>query len=247
MFGHVEKAFFHWGVMHSMDFLDHSGSSLYALVEDIDDKRSFEQCDSSSLVNGSHIQSNFSQRRQNSLLKATVSYFRRRETIEIQQGCLWKIEEGFVKTLSWDSDGYLIILGIWGPGESLGSPLGEINPVQNVCITPVRLQLQQRSGEYPYEFIWNQARQTQELFNLFRCRCLQSRIYNLLWWLAGRFGSEFQMGRLTGVPLTHQDIADLCGSTRVTVTRLLGQLKEDGKIAPRNRQLFLKAQPFSGV
>jgi len=174
------------------------------------------------------------------ILEGKILSFRRRDVIEVSQGQLWEIEKGFVKTLSWDSQGCLITLGIWGPGESLGLPLGTITPFQILCISPVRIRLAQRSGDYPYEFIWHQAQQAQELLNLFRCRCLQERIYNLLWWLAGRFGTGLASGRLTGIHLTHQELADLSGSTRVTVTRLLRQLEEEGKLERRNRQFLLK-------
>lgn len=29
----------------------------------------------------------------------------------------WKIEEGYVRTFAWDTEGETITLGIWGPGE----------------------------------------------------------------------------------------------------------------------------------
>lgn len=175
------------------------------------------------------------------ILEGKILNFRRRDVIDVSQGQLWEIEKGFVKTISWDAQGCLITLGIWGPGELLGLPLGKIQPFQIICISPVRIRLAQQNGDYPYEFIWNQAQQAQELLHLFRCRCLQERIYNLLWWLAGRFGTRLASGRLTGIHLTHQELADLSGSTRVTVTRLLSQLEEEEKLERRNRHFLLKS------
>lgn len=180
---------------------------------------------------------------ENRFVEATVWNFRRRETIEVKQGHLWEIEKGFAKTLSWDSEGCLITLGIWGPRDCLGLPLGEVRPFETICMTPVRAKLYQKVGDYPYEFVWNQAQQAQELLSLFRCRSLPSRIYNILWWLSVRFGTKTASGRLTGIPLTHQELADLSGSTRVTVTRLLRQLEEEGKLERVSRQMLLKMAP----
>ena len=178
---------------------------------------------------------------QRKIPEGKVVHLRRNDVVSVSQGQLWEIEKGFVKTFSWDPQGCLIILGVWGPGELLGLQLGMIKPFQVTCINPVRLRLAQQTGDYPYDFVWNQAQQAQELFNLFRCRCHPERLFGLLWWLAGRFGTRLASGRLTGIHLTHQELADLSGSTRVTVTRLLRQLEEEGKLERRNRQFFLKS------
>lgn len=55
-------------------------------------------------------------------------------------------------------------------------------------------------------------------------------LIKLLAWLSKRFGREVEQGRLIDMRLTHEDIADLLGSTRVTITRILKQLEEDGLI-----------------
>ncbi len=171
----------------------------------------------------------------------TIVQLRRRETLTVVQGQLWEIKQGFVKALTWDEQGCLLTLGIWGPGDSVGLPLGNIAPYQLLCVTAVKVQSIQLNGSYPYEFLWNQAQQTQELLSLFRCRCLENRLLDLLWWLANRFGDVVPGGHRTGIPLTHQEIADLLGSTRVTMTRMLRQLADAGELERLvDRQLLLK-------
>lgn len=75
---------------------------------------------------------------------------------------------------------------------------------------------------------------------LFRCRCIENRLLDGLWWLANRFGTPEGNGYLTGIVLTHQELADLIGSTRVTITRMLRQLETSGKLERIDRQFLLK-------
>lgn len=170
-----------------------------------------------------------------------IAQYRRREPLTLHPSQLWEIERGFVKALTWDEQGCVLTLGIWGPGECVGLPLGNISPYQLLCVTAVQGKIIQLSGGYPHDFLRNQAQQTQELLSLFRCRCLENRLLDLLWWLANRFGEAVPGGYRTGIPVTHQDLADLLGSTRVTMTRMLRQLEEAGKLDRlANRQFFLR-------
>ena len=48
-------------------------------------------------------------------------------------------------------------------------------------------------------------------------------LFKFLEWLDKRFGEDVENGRLLNLRLTHQDIAETLGTTRVTVTRILNQ------------------------
>ena len=48
--------------------------------------------------------------------------------------------------------------------------------------------------------------------------------------LAHRFGHEVAEGKSLDLRLTHQEIAQDIGATRVTVTRLLKRFQQEGKI-----------------
>nr|WP_242041824.1 helix-turn-helix domain-containing protein [Alkalinema sp. FACHB-956] len=70
---------------------------------------------------------------------------------------------------------------------------------------------------------------------------MEERLVRLLVWLSDRFGEESSLGAVINFRLTHQDIADLLGTTRVTVTRLLNQLEKQGTIErPSIRKIILK-------
>jgi CRP-like cAMP-binding protein len=50
-------------------------------------------------------------------------------------------------------------------------------------------------------------------------------VLKLLGWLANQFGKQTSTEQLIDMRLTHQNIADLLGSTRVNITRALNSLE----------------------
>jgi CRP-like cAMP-binding protein len=65
--------------------------------------------------------------------------------------------------------------------------------------------------------------------------------------LAGKkFGREIEQGQLIDLRLTHQEIAEIIGATRVTVTRLLNEFEKRGIIQrlPQHFILLHEQQPF---
>jgi CRP-like cAMP-binding protein len=174
------------------------------------------------------------------IAKPESYHFRRREKLVTKPDELWSIEQGFIRAITWDDQGNVITVGLWGKGELVGSPLGVINPYELHCVTAAKVKLNRLNQGYPYEFLLNQVQQSQELLSLFRSRCVKTRLLNILWWLADRFGRKVTAGQFIGIPLTHQELADLVGSTRVTITRMLQELEMIGQLQRVNRQILLK-------
>ncbi|MCA1995203.1 MAG: Crp/Fnr family transcriptional regulator, partial [Coleofasciculus sp. S288] len=79
--------------------------------------------------------------------------------------------------------------------------------------------------------ISDRVRQTEALLAISGKRQIQERLYHLLLWLKQEVGQPIPRGTRLKVRLTHQDLADACCTTRVTVTRLLGKLQRKGMIA----------------
>ncbi len=65
------------------------------------------------------------------------------------------------------------------------------------------------------------------------------RIGELLGRLGDLYGIDTPAGREIGIPLTHEQIAALTGTTRVTVTRSLARLKADGVIDNRGKRFWI--------
>ena len=65
------------------------------------------------------------------------------------------------------------------------------------------------------------------------------RLVHLLLELAEQFGVQLEDGISFRIKISHQELASLIGSTRETVTILLGQLKADGLITGGRRKIVL--------
>lgn len=57
--------------------------------------------------------------------------------------------------------------------------------------------------------------------------------------LGSKFGASHELGTLLNVPLTHQDLADLVGTSRPIITLQLKDLERDGAIVRDRRRLVL--------
>jgi CRP-like cAMP-binding protein len=130
-------------------------------------------------------------------------------------------------------------LGFWGAGDVIGQYLSCIQPYQVECLTEVKVH-----SLLPSE-CWNlnqvmlsHIQQMQELLRI-RSGQIKERLRQFLGWMAHKFGRETDQGQLIELRLTHQDMADVIGTTRVTVTRLLNQLEQAGEIHLTRRNYIL--------
>ncbi|MGI0494966.1 Crp/Fnr family transcriptional regulator [Alkalinema pantanalense CENA528] len=159
--------------------------------------------------------------------KLTTDYdtFQRGNLLPEHPQVYWKIRQGVVRTNTWDIEGALKTVGIWGAGDIVGAGLSTLSPYQMECLSPVKIEPLTHLNDFA-ETLIHQQQQTEALLNIILVRHTQQRLLKLLDWLADRFGRDWGEGaRMIDIRLTHQHLADLAGTTRVTVTRLLNQLE----------------------
>jgi CRP-like cAMP-binding protein len=156
--------------------------------------------------------------------------FSRREHLPNKQNALWQIETGVVRTMTWLEDATIVTLGLWGPGNVVGKPLSKCDPYQIECLTKVEATLLSVDRGLNREVLLYHLQQAEELTLIRAGKRVDSMLYQLLIWLAKKFGSEVEQGHLIDLGLTHQDIAELLGISRVTVTRTLGIFEQQGVI-----------------
>ncbi len=157
----------------------------------------------------------------------------------MRENFLWQIEAGAVRTYTLTEDGTVIALGFWGLGDTVGQPLALIQPYVAECLTDVKVRvLQPKECDHLNQVLLSHLHQTQTLLRL-RSGQIHLRLQQLLDWLADKFGHELEQGQLIQLRLTHQDMADTLGTTRVTVTRLLSQFEQQGRIYWINQHLLL--------
>lgn len=173
--------------------------------------------------------------------------FTRRSLLPLGRDYLWQIETGIVRTLTFSEDGTPITLGLWGPGDIAGRVLSKADHYQIECLTSVEATMLPADR-------WNQASEAmilhiqrfQDFLEILHCRSVDASLWRLLTWLANRFGREIDQGQLIELRLTHQEISELIGATRVTVTRLLKEFEQRGIIQrqPHHFIVLHEQQPF---
>lgn len=161
--------------------------------------------------------------------QATVQ-FSTRSLLPLKSEHLWRIESGFVRSLTWLEDGTTVVLGIWGAGEIVAKP-SRTDSCQIECITNVVATLIPIADLPNYaDLLLEQNKQLETLMQIRSYKRMDTMLLKFLGWLADRFGQDMHQGRLIDLRLTHLDIAEAIGATRVTVTRILNQLEQQGMI-----------------
>jgi len=176
----------------------------------------------------------------------TQRVFSRHDLIPPRQDILWRIERGVVRTGTWSEQGTLITLGYWGARDVVGHALTRVIPYQIECLTSVETSI------LPSE-LWYQTvdamllhiQQSEELLSIVHRKPVSLRLWQFLLWLSNKFGRDVDQGRLIDLGVTHQEIAEVINTTRVSVTRMLQQFEEEGILLRHQRRLILAFNKLS--
>ncbi|MGI0479819.1 Crp/Fnr family transcriptional regulator [Geminocystis sp. CENA526] len=162
-------------------------------------------------------------------LPSPQTFYEKRSFLPMRRDCYWQINSGVVRTYSWLDDS-IVVYGLWTQGDII-SPLLSKSDLQMECLTDVRVSTLSldRLIEVNQALI-NQTREIQELINIKQYRPVNTALMELLKWLGNKFGQPTKNGISIELRLTHQQIAETLGTTRVTVTRLLTIFEQEGKI-----------------
>ena len=175
------------------------------------------------------------------------SQFPRRALLPLGRDYLWQIESGVVRTSTWLEDGTNVTLGLWGAGDVVSRVLSKADPYQIECLTPVEVSLLPLDRWYQVnDALIKHIQQFQEFLEILHCRSVETSLLRLLTWLANKFGQEVERGQRIDLRLTHQELSEIIGTTRVTVTRLLKDFENQGIIErlPRKFIVLHEKSPF---
>lgn len=173
--------------------------------------------------------------------------FARRSQLPLKQDSLWQIETGVVRTLTCLEDGTTVTLGLWGPGDVVSRVLSKADPYQIECLTAVEATvLPLDRWHLVNEALILHVHQFQEFLEILHCRSVDASMLRFLTWMAKKFGQQVERGSLIELHLTHQEISEIIGTTRVTVTRLLNTFERQGLIKrfPRKFMVMHEQHPF---
>jgi CRP-like cAMP-binding protein len=158
---------------------------------------------------------------------------------------LWLINQGTVKTSTWDEEGRPIILGYWGMGDIVGQPLSKLEPYEIECLTNVRaVCIPCQYWSYVSNEIRCHHQDTEKLLYIFRQKTVYQKVINFLLFLSQKFGTVHERGRLISICFTHQELADFTGATRVNITRIINQLEQHDLIHRPDRGYIILRPAF---
>jgi len=189
-------------------------------------------------------------------------HFKKKDTIinaqETPKG-VYFIKSGNVRLYSISSEGQELTLNIFKPGSyfSMMWAIGDIpNDYYFQAMTPVEVWLAPKADLVGYlkkepEVLFELTRRiliglagTLRSTELLLFGKASDKIYAVLVTLAKRFGQPGKNKEtVIQLPLTHQDIANLTGLTRETVSLEIKRLERKGTIGYQKKLIFVKISP----
>lgn len=165
--------------------------------------------------------------------------FKRRDRISIDTCTLWQVRSGLIRTVTWNEEGEIVVLGLWGSGSVIGVPISQVEPCELQCLSKVELTRLPLGYPLTIDMLLQHTAQINRLLQIMHCRQVQERLLQFTCWLAENFGQPTNQGRLITIKLTHQEIAETIGTSRVTITRFIKQLEAAGLMRWSGRERFV--------
>ena len=156
--------------------------------------------------------------------------------IPLQSANVWLVFQGIVQLSTVHRDGSEAILGLATPAIPFGLPFTQIDPyiaialsdVVLISLSQVEIQASPVLAQGLLLQLTHRLQQTEALLATINQRFIGDRLQELLLLLTREFGQTTPNGIRIDVRLTHQQLANLIGTTRISVTRLLGYLRQEG-------------------
>jgi CRP/FNR family cyclic AMP-dependent transcriptional regulator len=164
------------------------------------------------------------------------------------------VNGGRVKISKVTRDGKELTLAYRGPGEIFGElalidggPREEMaEAMENALVSEIERgrfeEIVQREGMIGYRLTKVVAQRRREVENKIEqliFKDVNAKLAELLLRLAAEYGIDDSRGTLVSLKITHQEMANLIGSTRETVSLTLSQFKRKGLIQTEGRKVIL--------
>ena len=191
------------------------------------------------------------------LSKLLETSFARKNIVHVSQGNyipwlkgrIWIVVKGLIKISAPRSDGDELILCFLGRNQAFGEPfslIDDCSPLALVDCELLHLPIEEVYNSPPLalailESLSLRHRSTELNLTVVLAKTAEERVKEFLELLATDFGKPVEEGLMIGFSITHQDIANAVGVTRVTITRILSQLKKTGWLKKLDEGLFVIA------
>jgi CRP-like cAMP-binding protein len=180
--------------------------------------------------------------------------FKASKQIPLDTKSVWIIHNGYVQVLTLQASGDESILGFLGPLMPLSMKLSFLETYEAIALTDVellQLSLEEidRSPELLHQInlqILRCLRQAEALLWIAGKRSIMARLRGFLDLLAHEFGQQTAEGVRIDFRLRHQQIANAVGTTRVTASRFLRELREQGVFhVGKDKHMYIRANSES--
>ncbi|OKH58754.1 transcriptional regulator [Scytonema sp. HK-05] len=160
------------------------------------------------------------------------------ESISLNLSTLWYVCQGCVKLTTLCETGEEVMVGLAAEGMVFGSSLTMLHTYQATALSEVELvsiDLAEIAASPNLSHtllpkINQRLRQTEFFLVIAGRRRVQDRFQQLLLLLKQEIGQPLAEGIRLSVRFTHEELASACCTTRVTITRLMGKLQQQGQI-----------------
>ncbi len=182
-----------------------------------------------------------------------------KDTILVQENelgdCMYMIMEGKVKVTNVGSDGKEVILSVLGPGDFFGEmALLDEEPRSATVVTleATEMLLLRRKDfhsllEQNRELLSNllstisqRLRHANAQIRSLALLDVLGRIAKLLLEIASKEGRKLLDGSVVFRRPTHQEIASMVGTSRETVSRMIGELSRDGYLRISGKDIIIR-------
>jgi PAS domain S-box-containing protein len=167
-----------------------------------------------------------------------LQLYHKGEIISLNPEVIWQVRSGLVKLTTFSHSGQEVLVGLAGASSAFGStltalPLYEATALADTqlwCIPLTELATSPKLKQRLLPQISQRLKQTESLLAVCGQVRVTDRFHSLLQLLKQEIGQPVAGGTRLSVRLTHEDLATACCTTRVTITRLLGQLQQQKKL-----------------
>lgn len=168
-----------------------------------------------------------------------LHFYDKNEQIPLVDEGVWQVYRGTTQLSQLSISGEEILLGWAQPSAFFGLWFTHLDSYQAKALSEVYLKWYSLSeiesspqlAQMVLQQVIRRMRQTEALLAIAGLKRVEERLLQLLELLKQEMGQSINEGTRLNVRLTHQNIANAISTTRVTVTRLLGDFQKQGLIS----------------
>ncbi|MBW4605983.1 MAG: helix-turn-helix domain-containing protein [Hassallia sp. WJT32-NPBG1] len=158
------------------------------------------------------------------------------ETIPLNPLVICYVRQGTVKLTTFCETGEEVMLGLATPDMVFGSSITSLKTYQAIALSDVELVTIYEAEIAANPFlsstilpkIKERLRQTESFLFILGKRLIEDRLQHFLLLLKEEIGEKTAKGTRISIRFTHEEIASACCTTRVTITRLMSKLQQQG-------------------